>query len=287
MRKTVVRRQVRGYGLVAEYVRPQGKKNLSPLIVLGGSAGGINPARAARLADEGFAALAVGYFRLPGLSPTLAHIPLEYFGGAIEWLLARPEVSGSTVGVLGGSRGAELALQLASLDQRIGAVVAYAPSSVRWAGYPVARPLPEAAWLFDGKPLPFMLPDGRQLSFDQALNLRHERRHAVIEVEKSAGPILLISGEDDQVWPSTRMAHQIIRRLGQKGFPYEYRHLSYLTAGHRITFPGRTLSEYSPSGVHPMTGETFHYGGTPEGNEAASEHSWPAVVSFFQRHLRN
>ncbi|MEO0900275.1 MAG: acyl-CoA thioester hydrolase/BAAT C-terminal domain-containing protein, partial [Bacteroidota bacterium] len=36
---------------------------------------------------------------------------------------------------------------------------------------------------------------------------------AVIPVEKIAGPILLLSGRDDQVWPSATMSDMMEERL--------------------------------------------------------------------------
>jgi len=36
---------------------------------------------------------------------------------------------------------------------------------------------------------------------------------ARIPVERSAGPILLLSGDDDHQWPATPMAEEIVRRM--------------------------------------------------------------------------
>ncbi len=50
---------------------------------------------------------------------------------------------------------------------------------------------------------------------------------AVIQVEKTAGPILLISSKMDNMWPSEIAAEQIMKRLKDFDFPYSYQHLSY------------------------------------------------------------
>lgn len=50
---------------------------------------------------------------------------------------------------------------------------------------------------------------------------------AVIRVEKITGPILLISSKMDNMWPSEPAAKQIMKRLQENNFEYDYRHLSY------------------------------------------------------------
>ena len=62
-----------------------------------------------------------------------------------------------------------------------------------------------------GRPLPFANPRFRS-DMD-------ERRDTAIEVEKTRGPLLVISGEDDGVWPSSSMANVVIGRLKLR---YEY-----------------------------------------------------------------
>src|SRR5580704_6452560 len=111
---------------------PPGKDRHPAVLVLGGSEGGMPTRRAAWLASHGFAALALAYFRYDDLPKELAGIPLEYFGQALSWMTHRPEILGDRIGVMGVSRGAELALQLGSMYPRIKAVVAYVPANVRY-----------------------------------------------------------------------------------------------------------------------------------------------------------
>ena len=55
---------------------------------------------------------------------------------------------------------------------------------------------------------------------------------AFIRVEKITGPILLISSKMDNMWPSEPAAKQIMKRLQENNFEYDYRHLSYDYGGH-------------------------------------------------------
>jgi dienelactone hydrolase len=68
------------------------------------------------------------------LPPTLSNIPLEYFSTALKWMSAQPSVDASRVGVVGLSRGAELALLLGTIHPEVHAIVAYMPSNVICAG---------------------------------------------------------------------------------------------------------------------------------------------------------
>jgi hypothetical protein len=57
--------------------------------------------------------------------------------------------------------------------------------------------------------------------------LRDERAvaHASIAVENINGPVMLISGVDDQLWPSTRLSKVAMERLRAHDHPFPYEHL--------------------------------------------------------------
>src|SRR5262249_5463930 len=102
-------------GLVGMLYEPPDDARHPALIVLGGSGGGLPPPAGVPggLVSRGYVVLALAYFGVPGLPRTLSNIPLEYFGTAIQWLSAQPTVDPMRLGVVGASRGAELALLLA------------------------------------------------------------------------------------------------------------------------------------------------------------------------------
>ncbi|HEX5546792.1 MAG TPA: acyl-CoA thioester hydrolase/BAAT C-terminal domain-containing protein [Ktedonobacterales bacterium] len=264
------------------------------VIVLGGSSGGRREPLAALLASHGCAALALAYFGAEGLPPRLADIPLEYFEAALDWMAARPEVRGGRCALLGTSRGAELALLLGATFPQVGAVVAYAPSGVLWGAVGASGP----AWTYRGEPLP-VVPDRVPPELDAAIsarepisaaewylhNLEDEAAlgSATIAVERIAGPVLLISGEDDQMWPSTLMAERIMRRLAEHHFTWPYRHLRYPDAGHLLSPPWQPTTVNSRR--HPTVGATFAYGGTPAGQAHANADSWRKVLEWLGAHM--
>ena len=283
----VRRVEVRERGLVGALFLPLGAESHPGVIVLGGSGGGLREPLAALLASHGYASLALAYFGVEGLPPRLANIPLEYFETALAWMAASPGVRGERCAVLGISRGAELALLLGATCPAVAAVIAYAPSGVLWGAVGADAP----AWTRHGQPL-LVVPD--RVTPEQSaeifarepmsaapwyrLNLEDEAAlvPATIPVERIAGPVLLISGEDDQMWPSSLMVERVMWRLAERHFAWPYRHLRYPDAGHLIGPPWEPTT--ATSRRHPTVGVTFAYGGTPAGQARANVDSWPHAL---------
>jgi dienelactone hydrolase len=277
-------RSVRDRGLVGTFFEAPGRRRRPALIVFGGSEGGMvfTELQAALLASHGFDALALAYFdptgALPGIPTTLQSIPLEYFGTAIDWLGHQRSVDRHRLGVVGASRGGELALLLGTRYPQLKAVVARAPSSVVWSGLPNFT---KAAWTAHGQPVPFLIPkvgDG-PTGFDWYLNALRDPNadpQATIPVERINGPVLLIDGADDQLWPSPEMATRVMDRLQTHGHPFADEQLSYANTGHLVPFP------YEPTTTF-VTGPGL--GGTPKGAARASRDHWPKFLQFLDRSL--
>jgi dienelactone hydrolase len=254
---------------------PPGKERHPGVLVLGGSEGGMPARRAAWLASHGFAALALAYFRYDDLPKLLAGIPLEYFGQALSWMARRPEIASDRIAVMGTSRGAELALQLGSMYPAIKAVVAYSPSNARNPACCGFTPVPYA-WTWNGAGLAFR-PVRSMLS--QSLEMR-----AVIEVQMTEGPILLISGDADRIWPSSSMADSIVARLKQFHFAHNVEHWNYPHAGHAAGRP-EIVPAWQGMTTNPTSGREVEMGGTPKGNAESSLDAIPKVIDFLQQSL--
>lgn len=243
------------------------------VLVLGGSEGGMPQGTAQWLASHGYVAVALAYFHYEGLPQALEAIPLEYFGQAIQWMMQRPEIQPDRIAVAGGSRGGELALQLGSMYPQLRAVIAYVPANVRFPSC-CSRAF-TAAWTWRGAGLPYAIPNQ-----EQALN----NLRAAIPVENTHGPILVISGEDDGVWPSSQMTAQIQLRLHQAHFAYDFERLNYEHAGHRAGHPA-IIPEWSNGVRQPLSGEPMNLGGTPQGNALSSLDAIPRVLDFLRAAL--
>ena len=141
-------------GFVGQFTYPAGARRRPAIVVLSGSGGGLpGPLASAPLAARGYAVLALGYFKLPGLPQQLLRIPLEYFEHALAWLHHQPQVDPNHVAVLGISRGSEAALLSgAYFPKLVNAVIGMVPSDVAICSYPGCR---GAAWTFHGHAVPF------------------------------------------------------------------------------------------------------------------------------------
>jgi fermentation-respiration switch protein FrsA (DUF1100 family) len=287
---------------------PRGSRPAKPypiVIVLGGSGGGFDLDKAALLSRHGFATLAIAYFGIPPLPTWLHRIPLDYFEAAFAWLAAQPEVDLNRLGVLGVSRGAELALLLASTFAQIRAVVAFAPSSVAWAAggreKSTAEDIP--AWIHHGEVIPFAsLPLRRFMLrsaipvvafrrpvlfrnlFRAALRNREAVNRGAIKVENIRGPLLLISGGDDHLWPAAEMSESILARLKRHNFAHAASHLHYPRAGHMLRYPHLPTTCRASRNPH-LRNAKFSYGGTPAADAEAQYDSWPRAIDFFASHL--
>jgi dienelactone hydrolase len=247
------------------------------VLVVGGSEGGVPGQKAAWLASRGFAALALAYFRYENLPPKLADIPLEYFGRALGWMQKQPQILPDRLGVVGTSRGGELALQLGSMYAQIKVVVAYVPANVRFPACCGATRVPYA-WTWEGQPLSYVLPQF-QRNPEAAM-------YAAIAVEHTHGPVLVISGEDDGIWPSSMMANAMVGRLKQSHFPYDIEHLKYAHAGHRAGRP-EIVPTWHGRVRNPTSGNEENLGGSVSGDAISSLDAIPKVLEFLRQSLEN
>ena len=295
----MVRQPVREGGLVGTLFLPSGSAPSAAVLALGGAGGGLSEGAAETLAKEGFAALALAYFGLDGLPRELVEMPLEYFEGAIAWLGRHPGVGAGRVAVVGNSKGGELALLLgATYPKGVGAVVGYAPSAVVWQGIPFDREVyhggPRSPWSLRGEAVPFVplaRPDAAEMMlmteslledrpistralYERALGDETAVAAAGVPVEKIEAPVLLISGTDDRLWPSTRLSEMAIGRLEAHGHSFPHEHLRYEGAGHTIAPPG-----YEPAASWT---DRFELGGSREADDFANADSWPKVLGFLE-----
>jgi dienelactone hydrolase len=207
--------------------------------------------------------------------------------------------------VLGFSRGGEAALLVGSLFPDVAAVVALVPSGITGGGIgadfsSMAKP----AWTLNGAPLPLLPPpwdpqsmkdaqdaaaSGRPLAAApgilRALESARDRIDEVaIRVERTRGAILMMSGQDDQMWPSTRLAEISEERLRAARFAYPFEHVRYPGAGHFACL-APNLPTTSNSARHPLVPVSLAFGGSARGNAAASADLWPRIVTFLHRSL--
>ena len=284
---------------------PPGRGPHPAVVVLSGTGGGFDLDKAAVLSRHGFATLALAYFGIPPLPTWLHRIPLEHFEAALGWLAAQPEIDAQRIGVLGVSRGAELALLLGAKFPAIHAVAAYAPSNVAWAAGGRDKATGEIipSWTWQGSPVPFAPLPLRGFMWRSAIPVAALRRRvmfrnlfraglrnreaierASIAVERIGGPLLLISGGDDHLWPATEMSQAILARLKKNGFAHSVEHLNYPRAGHMLRYPYLPTTSRESGNTH-LRGAKFSFGGTPQADAEAQTDAWRRAIAFFKSSL--
>ena len=211
-----------------------------PLLVgLGGGEGGnawASPRwqrQRERFLDQGYALLALGYFGTPHSPAQLDRISLDGVHAAIMKAAQDPRVDGRCIAVVGGSRGAELALLLASHYPDIRAVVAIVPGSAVFPALTDAMTTP--GFSLHDKPLPFvpmtwgatpdLLVGNLRGAFDKMVTDRAAMEAAAIPVERINGAVYFVSASRDEFWPSQDMSAAMMSRLKRHGFTHPAEHL--------------------------------------------------------------
>ncbi len=298
------------------YTNNDGSKKPGVLL-LSGSEGGIPGKNAIPeqfieyIVKSGFVVFALAYFGVDNLPTNLENIPLEYFESAIELLKSHPQVDFSNLGIIGQSRGGELALLLGSYFPHLfQAIIACAPCNMICGGFPFPN---RPSWTYLTKPLaPYLsglsnsdndLSEARDLKIavDTKKIPYHESNaedpyiisdlfivrqrmayaQAQIAVERIECPLLLISGDNDTIWPSKLFCELIVKHLDDHQWEFPKEHINYTDAGHGI------LSSYDGSIYHPVGEFWCKLGGTPNGNMIANEHSWFSIKKFLEKSIKH
>lgn len=272
--------------------KPKEKDNLPALLVLGGSTGGFmwSEQIAALLSSKGYAALALSYFDYQGnygLPNKLVEIPLDYIENALEYLKKHQDVNPNKIGIIGISKGAELSILLSSLtSQYLAAVIGYVPSSHVFEGISMGNNEAKSSWTYEGKTVNFIdYPKDTVFTMDMdtsTIRKIHERalleadsqkmKAARIKVEDIHCPILLISGEKDATWPSSRMCETIIESLKKDNQSHKANHLHFPDMGHAFFIPNLPPIIDGPSI-------------TVQNAAKANREAWDEVLQFLDVHM--
>lgn len=303
----IYREQINGPLFYGNLFYPQSETGtLHAIVILPGSNGSTPDEMAQHLASYGYLVLALRYFGAEGLPEHLEGISLKYFTDTIAWLRQEAKMKAYSVTLLGYSRGGELSLLLASMfPTLVDGVIAYVPCSRICGGFPyINRP----AWLHQGKPMiPFVKgfsngdsslteADDLQIATEEGKIPYHQNtendpyslvdlfleRHSnekeaellAIPVENIRCPLLVVSGKDDKIWPSSFYAREIAERLNANESSIVRKFLDYPNAGHGI------ISPYDKPVYHPVGKFWCSLGGTPEGNQLACENAWRETFAF-------
>jgi uncharacterized protein len=252
------------------------------VVVLAGSSGRVDVARAKLFAGLGAVCIALRYFGGERQPPGICEVPLGLFTRATDRLI---EEGCERIAYVGTSKGAEATLLIATDDPRVRVVAAISPSSVVWANTGpgidgVAWPR-RSSWTRDGVPMPFIKydeawrPERREglvayrSLYERSLQIgADDLSAATIPVEKAQAEIILVAGGDDALWPSDVFAKSIDERLASAGKSATF--IQHPDAGHRVLFP----TETTPRSIQHA------HGGSDEADAELGRSAWDAISAI-------
>jgi acetyl esterase/lipase len=183
---------------------------------------------------RGYAFLALGYFRAIGTPDTLNKISINDVYNAIAEAAKNTNINNKKIAIVGGSRGADLALLVASYFSNISCVVAIVPSSVVFPGH--TNYFSSSAWTYNNlelpyvplseESIPYLIKGELRKTFEIMMKDTLAVNSASIKIENIKGPILFISATKDEIAPTTPMSDAMLSRLKNKKFKHYSNHIA-------------------------------------------------------------
>ncbi|XP_040192724.1 acyl-coenzyme A amino acid N-acyltransferase 1-like isoform X2 [Rana temporaria] len=277
----VQRLQVREGRLRGALFIPPGEGPFQGVIDLFGGSGGLVEFRSSLLASRGFATLALAYFAYDDLPTTLDYLDLKYFEEAAQFLISHPKVCGSGVGVIGVSKGAEMALAMASYLPQIAATICINGTVVITSNAVSYGDLilPGIPW--QKERMLFTYTEVYEMFCIQEDPTKPEIQDCVLPVENAKGPILFLVGEKDKSYDSLHFARASLARAKKCGKMDVYIE-SYAGAGHLIEPP---CSPFCPVSRIRMFPVPVLWGGELVPHCQAQEISWPLIQDFLRKNI--
>lgn len=223
-------------------------------------------------------------FGMKNQERTLRKIPLEQFEDVINYINKNIK-DNKPISVLGVSKGAEYALNLASKYHEIDNLILMAPSSYNFAGLDFKDY--GSSWTYKGKELPYIdikkssfnsflkniivpaitkSPISFKESYNSAIEEDSTSKEKLIQIKDVKTNILMIVGEDDLMWDSLTMANKI-KEQSSKAKIYSYKGAGHIFAGNGVLNSGKTR---------------VATGGTAESNEKAKSESRKTIYDFLK-----
>lgn len=193
------------------------------------------------------------------------------------------QVKDAGIGVLGLSKGADLALSMATFLPGIKAAV-----SISGSGFNSFIPLRGDGFTIPAHPYDLgRMKTNEESGFVDFSDILDDHRDPAtwgsrIPVEKSLAKFLFLSGLDDKNWKSDLYCRDAVQRLHQCGQKVEF--CSYSGAGHLLEPPYLPLCQ---SSIHKVLGVFVQWGGQWREHARAQEDAWHRIQAFFWKHLMN
>uniref|UniRef100_A0A672F9P0 Acyl-CoA thioesterase 19 n=1 Tax=Salarias fasciatus TaxID=181472 RepID=A0A672F9P0_SALFA len=244
-------------GLTATLFLPPGLGPFPAVLDLWGGGGQLVEYRAALLASQGLAALAIDYLTAKIIKETGKMTTFKYFETAYRYLEEHPQILGSRIAMLGLSFGTSVTL--------------------RMAVYSKVMKLRCAVCIIQ-----YFVPSGRTgymlvKVFQDCLS---------VQVGRLQCPLMLVVGEDDQNTAAQESANDMKEMMERAGNSHLLTVLSYPDTGHLIEppyTPHVRASNFKPVNLNEIL--MILWGGQTAAHSRAQEDSWKKILLFLRVNL--
>ena len=241
---------------------------------------------AAYLASHGFVTLALAFFGVEGLPRSYLEsaIDIEHFERGIEYLQKHPSVSDEDIGVIGASKGAELALSMMTHLPQVKAVCSL-NGSVASIGVSTVYKGQHEVEVLSGTPTRAKFRDDGSIDILDCLDDPKDQPKAIIQFERSKADLLMIVGGDDFNWKSDMMAEIAKQKMDDYG-KTNYVIQNYQNIGHFIDPPNLPICAYDYHPIVPIKVKCYFGGSNKALNSKEQGEVWQNVLEFFKQSLR-
>jgi esterase/lipase len=266
------------------------------VVWLGGSGAGlaVNSLICAPLASHGFNVLSLPFFGEKGLPAQLSRVPIEYFEKAFDWLSKNTVTAGKEIQILGMSKGAELALLLASRYPFITKVAVWAPHAYCFQGIAYKN---ESSWTYQGNDLPYIRLKNSWVfasmlngmiknepfvfadTYKKGLAVAKNKDAARIRIEDAHADLLLVTGKDCGMWNTYDGSLEIMNTLRSHNYSHQYDLVVYEDAGEPYLVP-YVIPAVSSAKLAPRL--VLSLGGNLQGNAHARADAWKRAIEFLK-----
>ncbi|XP_077415600.1 acyl-coenzyme A thioesterase 2, mitochondrial-like [Vanacampus margaritifer] len=236
--------------------------------------------RASLLANKGFVVLTMPI--LYDKRSNIKFLELDDYQEGLRFLQRHPKVGSDGLGVIGRSKGGDIALSLASFVPGVRALIwinacsANIGAPLHYRGRRILSPLTSdltkiIATSEGASIIKFIFgdPDGE------------DNRTSLVPVEQADAHFLFLASENDLNFDSRAYMESIAARLRRAGKD-NVETVCYPRAGHLLEPP---YSPHCRSGLHGLLREFVLWGGEPQAHACAEVLAWTKVVEFFRKQL--
>ena len=264
------------------------------VVVVPGSGGSYMPdEHLFGLVQGGYDVLSIAYVGKQGLPKKIEHIPLEYLEKIL--LVTKERFPDRKIVLLGISKGAEYVLTFASKFNLADGIICYSPSSFILPNHVDLKKneIQKSSWTLNGKEIPFakladFSDEAGMVTYKKYItpifNDIEKLNKSRIKVENIKCDLLLLSGENDMVWPSTKMANLIQSKISESSSSINVTHKSYKDCGHQFIWFDKEKPKYAPEyqsmNLTGIKKHKFIFGGNTEATIKAMVDSKNRVITF-------